>query len=319
MKNFTAIIVLSLLAVMATAQNKVREMANETYVNRAKTVATTKDGNMSTGNKKDGQTNTGNRDGVLISDRKGGETSSGNRDGDMGTGGKKGGETNNGNRDGDTPAVGENKDGETHQGNRDGEANQGNRDGVLVGDRKNGGKANAKDGVLVSNRDGNMGYGGKKDGDTNNGNRDGETNQGNRDGEANQGNRDGEANNGNRDGDTHQGNREGETGHGTKFGDIHTVGKLSGALTGSENGDKARAILNIFPNPATTQVNIQAPAGTTISYAQVLNMQGRAQATLNGNKNQNLAVNISGLNPGNYIFRIILSNGAVKTVNVVKK
>lgn len=198
MKNFTVIIALMLLAATASAQGKVREMANETYVNRAKTSGAVK------------------KDGVLVGDRKGGGKATA-KDGVL-----VGDRSEN------------NAEGETSHGNKDGETSSGNRDGVLVGDRKGGGKATAKDGVLV--------------------------------------------------------------------------------------GDKTAPVkLNIYPNPTNGLATLQAPAGTNIAYVQVFNTQGRQQMTVNGTKNQNLSVNMGALNPGTYIFRILLSNGASQSVSIIRK
>ncbi len=90
---------------------------------------------------------------------------------------------------------------------------------------------------------------------------------------------------------------------------------LAGCKVNAEKGalnvnDLLEANYNLFPVPANTVVNVE---GEGINFIEVFNVMGQHVMTVNTDTN---TVNVSGLTPGAYLFRMNTVNGVV-TKNVI--
>lgn len=68
--------------------------------------------------------------------------------------------------------------------------------------------------------------------------------------------------------------------------------------------------VNVFPNPASNQVNIQAASDMSGYYFEMVDMNGRIVISENLN-GTSVVVNVSELSKGNYVYRISDANGII--------
>jgi hypothetical protein len=115
----------------------------------------------------------------------------------------------------------------------------------------------------------------------------------------------------------------GQTGYFPHSSDIGWIGAINQLLCFQENGNlvyqnpnfnscyvqvptntKSQELINLFPNPATTQLTLTLPANTANAIYTLYDMQGRLQLTGKTNNTQ-VELNVATLPRGLYVLKII--------------
>lgn len=108
---------------------------------------------------------------------------------------------------------------------------------------------------------------------------------------------------------------------GGEFADIDVAAFKTGAASGASIEEVENIYMNVFPNPATTAVNVVFEANNTSYNVAILDLQGRVvsnQVVENVNGTQTVVFATENIAKGSYVVSV-KSNGTTTTKNVVIK
>ena len=103
--------------------------------------------------------------------------------------------------------------------------------------------------------------------------------------------------------------------------DAPTIGLKIGTYTSFLNTNESliEGSYKLFPNPATSEINISSTNNSNYSNIEIHDLTGRIVKIVNSRTSNNTTLDVSDLNSGNYIIKITDNNGKVESLKMIKR